>query len=688
MRGSVAVAVVLLLSLLPAAAPAQAAPPNDLFVYLDLTSDTTQYINGSTVDAWAALNFSGNPDPPGQVDNIEFRWYAPNGTLMANATVDPDANGWARSSQRVSAVGNWSVNTTYVGTPRLWANQTFAVLPDSWGPGTVILSGSTMVGRNASLSIVAGTTIRSEPGIRVRIKGNVTALGTPGTPIVFTSNATTPVPGDWHSITFLSESGNASRLNQVRIQYAEDGLRVIEASPALLNVSVADTIRYGFRFLNATVRAFEGGAARTLTGYWIEGGSVDLENVSARDVSNGIIAFGGTLTARNLSVDTVSQVGLDAEGTRVDLRGARFDGGPIGLKLTDATGRGDGLTFLGLDDAVLASGALTNVTLWNGTFGAVTLRHFQLASAARVNAVNATFPPGGERASVSTGAELRLQNFLGIEAISFDNGSDLPGVTVDVFAGAIPAYRGTTDANGSTPTIVLPYRRYAPGATDTTTRVRLSYPGLAFEDNNRTLVLSQSRTLVFRGSTEDLDGDGEPDFSDSDIDGDGLDNDAEAVLGTNPRSADTDGDGIPDGWEFDHQLNPRDASDLDLDPDGDGLTNYEEYLSGTDPRSADTDGDRMPDAWEVQYGLDPQDPVDASEDTDGDGFTNLQEYRAGTDPTDPSSYPRGDWLASAWPFLVALVAAIAIVLTSLYLGRRRRRMHEEEPEEPDEPPDD
>jgi len=47
----------------------------------------------------------------------------------------------------------------------------------------------------------------------------------------------------------------------------------------------------------------------------------------------------------------------------------------------------------------------------------------------------------------------------------------------------------------------------------------------------------------------DLDGDGQGDACDSDIDGDGLDNATELLLGTFPDNADSDGDGLNDGEE-------------------------------------------------------------------------------------------------------------------------------------------
>lgn len=63
----------------------------------------------------------------------------------------------------------------------------------------------------------------------------------------------------------------------------------------------------------------------------------------------------------------------------------------------------------------------------------------------------------------------------------------------------------------------------------------------------------------------DLDGDTVADIDDSDIDGDGIDNDYEVASG----------------------LDPRDASDANLDLDGDGVSNLDEFNAGSDAASDD-----------------------------------------------------------------------------------------------------
>ena len=61
---------------------------------------------------------------------------------------------------------------------------------------------------------------------------------------------------------------------------------------------------------------------------------------------------------------------------------------------------------------------------------------------------------------------------------------------------------------------------------------------------------------------------------------------------------------------------------LTLDLDGDGLTDFEEFLLGTNPIHWDTDGDGMNDGWEIMWGLNPKDPKDATLNPDGDMMAN------------------------------------------------------------------
>ena len=84
------------------------------------------------------------------------------------------------------------------------------------------------------------------------------------------------------------------------------------------------------------------------------------------------------------------------------------------------------------------------------------------------------------------------------------------------------------------------------------------------------------------------------------------------------------------------------------DTDGDGLTDDFEKLLGTDPTKADTDGDGLSDAYETS--VSHTDPLSA--DTDHDGITDAIEIAQGTDPgTRTSRRPREPPASGAWPTL-------------------------------------
>jgi len=96
---------------------------------------------------------------------------------------------------------------------------------------------------------------------------------------------------------------------------------------------------------------------------------------------------------------------------------------------------------------------------------------------------------------------------------------------------------------------------------------------------------------------------------DADGDGDGRVNRVDVFPGDPDEWQDTDGDGVgnnrdsdddddlmPDAWEDRHGLNARKRSDRNGDLDGDGVKNANEFLLGTDPTLADTDHDNVDDA--------------------------------------------------------------------------------------------
>ncbi len=142
-----------------------------------------------------------------------------------------------------------------------------------------------------------------------------------------------------------------------------------------------------------------------------------------------------------------------------------------------------------------------------------------------------------------------------------------------------------------------------------------------------------------------------------DADRDGLSDEAELAIGTNPNALDTDGDTIPDSFEIfgcgtraeradsdgdgtrdDAELNLDDPSTYS-DNDGDGLRNGQERASfGTNAESIDSDADGFGDDYEFYFWTAMNDASDPDLDADDDGQPDDFEVANGFDPKNGSSH--------------------------------------------------
>ncbi len=113
-------------------------------------------------------------------------------------------------------------------------------------------------GTTATLTIEAGVTITFEQGTGLYISGSsgrvpaLVAQGTESEPIVFTSNAGSPAPGDWKGIYFgYYADDTASILEHCVVEYAglTNGANIYayESSPAIRNCTLRYSSGSGFR---------------------------------------------------------------------------------------------------------------------------------------------------------------------------------------------------------------------------------------------------------------------------------------------------------------------------------------------------------------------------------------------------------------------------------------------------------
>lgn len=187
----------------------------------------------------------------------------------------------------------------------------------------------------------------------------------------------------------------------------------------------------------------------------------------------------------------------------------------------------------------------------------------------------------------------------------------------------------------------------------------------------------------------DSDGDRTHDLSDTDDDGDGIDDVADAcplgLMGwSSSVSTDNDADGCNDDEEDSDDDNdgfPDEGDALPLDPlewddndmdglgdnedsddDNDGLSDLDEAAIATDPMDSDTDDDGFSDSLDAF----PKDPTEWS-DTDGDGYGD----NGDAFPNDSSKHLEED-LIGKYGFVIAVFVVLLIVGLGGWMVMRRK----------------
>jgi parallel beta-helix repeat protein len=545
----------------------------------DIVTVVSDYVNGSKVVAGALLNFTGSPAT--QLDNVTFEWFSANGSLVYSVTSDPDGGGLARSNYTVSLVGIWWINASYVQLLETFHHNTsFEVMEDHWSSSPRTISRDLVVGVGATLTIDPGASISFDNGTGISVGGTLVAQGSWDETIVFTSNSTEPKKGNWDGVHFYGGS-ESSVFNHARVEYSDSGVFLQSTNVTVQNCSFLNNTN-GINLEASTSRILNNTLENNTYGLRsFISHPVMISNTAINNVA-GFYSYGSALLISEMNVAQGNeQVGFHLDFTTIQSNGDSSAGSIVGLRLGSSEGTFENANFSGVDDGVYGyegSGVFYNSSIHGA------LRDFFLEAGSSMVIVNSTF---GGKVSAGTGCPscfLFVKNFLTIRALEYQTSDPVTNATIEIADNGILVFSNVTDSQGFVETITLAHETYEEGMrTNNVTMVLVTHPILVFAYHNRSVDMSTSHTEIFEGDVLDTDGDGEPNFSDLDDDGDSLSDDAEGSLGTDPLLNDTDEDTMPDGWEHLNGLDPLDLSDADEDLDGDGFTNLEEYLNETDP---------------------------------------------------------------------------------------------------------
>ena len=368
-------------------------------------------------------------------------------------------------------------------------------------------------------------------------------------------------------------------------------------------------------------------------------------------------AFGFFVGARNASESTYTNIGLDLQGSPININGPFFRGGSVvedgattaydgtTPRLTSTIRLSQGqnyrmiIVLCDAGDELLDSGVFLAALAGcqgecNGTYVCVEGKNDKACNedgeGPQIPAGNVAPVPQNDNANATAGVALQVDvlandhepngDAMKVRAVSIPSHG-----TATIIADRLVEYRAAASYNGSDAVQVQVCDPYGACAVS---QLRLNVSGgTGVEPTDPTDPTDPTEPTHPTDPAPIV-----PTADDPDADGLGAA--AEAAAGTDPTVRDTDGDGILDGAE-------TTTDPLDADSDDDGLADGAELQFGTDPTKADSDGDGLGDGLEVGA----IDAIDggtsaggyAFQGSDLDLFGRDEDPASRTDPMNPDS---------------------------------------------------
>jgi len=176
--------------------------------------------------------------------------------------------------------------------------------------GNVIVQGS---GSGlATLTIEPGCEVKFNPGTYLQIgsssggQGALYAAGNSGSPITFTSNESSPAPGDWNGIRFLDTTDDTgTTLAYCTIRYGGRGstynIYCSNSSPAIQHCTISNSLNYGIYTAGGSPSIVCSAISYNNVGVYVAGGNPSISdcNITGNTVYGVQKSATPTLTVEN-----------------------------------------------------------------------------------------------------------------------------------------------------------------------------------------------------------------------------------------------------------------------------------------------------------------------------------------------------------------------------------------------------
>ncbi|WP_168205960.1 right-handed parallel beta-helix repeat-containing protein [Geobacter sp. FeAm09] len=208
--------------------------------------------------------------------------------------------------------------------------------------GTVQVSGALVVAPQATLRIEPGTTVRFIRGgglrkARLIVMGRIQSVGTAEHPILFSSDAPTPVKGDWGGILLLATE-KRNQFEHTAIEGAETGLEAhfsaFTAKSARVTLSKTGL---SLRDSIATVEASSFSACET--GAEVHDAEFELRDSSVSTNRQGMSLSRSSVVLASASVTDNGQFGMRADECRLRINSSTISSNGAGAMVTGGEGQ-------------------------------------------------------------------------------------------------------------------------------------------------------------------------------------------------------------------------------------------------------------------------------------------------------------------------------------------------------------